>query len=62
MFRDTSRGLRSLAGRGYDHDKYRGELWNRGAKPVIARRRQPTVPGWAGNAGSWSEPSPGCTT
>jgi transposase len=23
---------------GYDHDKYRRELWKRGVKPVIARR------------------------
>jgi transposase len=27
-----------LADRGYDHDKYRRELWSRGVKPVIARR------------------------
>ncbi len=29
---------RVLADRGYDHDKYRRELWMRGIKPVIARR------------------------
>jgi transposase len=28
-----------LADRGYDHDKYRRLLWQRGIKPVIARRR-----------------------
>ena len=27
-----------IADRGYDHDKYRHELWRRGVKPVIARR------------------------
>jgi len=26
------------ADRGYDHDKYRRELWARGIKPLIARR------------------------
>jgi transposase len=30
-----------LADRGYDHDKYRRELWARGIKPVIARRNTP---------------------
>jgi transposase len=29
---------RLLADRGYDHDKYRRLLWERGIKPVIARR------------------------
>jgi transposase len=32
------RAERVLADRGYDHDKYRRELWARGVKPVIARR------------------------
>jgi transposase len=27
-----------IADRGYDHDKYRRELWARGVKPIIARR------------------------
>jgi transposase len=27
------------ADRGYDHDKYRRELWQRGIKPEIARRQ-----------------------
>jgi transposase len=27
-----------IADRGYDHDKYRREVWRRGIKPVIARR------------------------
>ncbi len=27
-----------LAGRGYDHDKYRRLLWARGIRPVIAER------------------------
>jgi transposase len=31
---------RLLADRGYDHDKYRRELWARGVKPVIARRQR----------------------
>jgi transposase len=30
-----------LADRGYDHDKYRREVWARGIKPVIARRSTP---------------------
>jgi transposase len=28
-----------IADRGYDHDKYRRLLWQRGVKPVIARRQ-----------------------
>ena len=27
-----------IADRGYDHDKYRRELWRRGVQPRIARR------------------------
>jgi transposase len=27
-----------IADRGYDHDKYRRELWARGVEPIIARR------------------------
>jgi transposase len=27
-----------LADRGYDHDKYRRHVWERGVKPMIARR------------------------
>jgi transposase len=37
--RPRSRCRRLLADRGYDHDKYRRELWKRGVKPVIARRQ-----------------------
>ena len=36
--RPRQRPDRVLADRGYDHDKYRRELWARGVKPVIARR------------------------
>ena len=36
--RPRQRADRLLADRGYDHDKYRRELWKRGVKPVIARR------------------------
>ncbi len=36
--RPRQRAERVLADRGYDHDKYRRELWKRGLKPVIARR------------------------
>lgn len=36
--RPRKRAERVLADRGYDHDKYRRELWKRGVKPVIARR------------------------
>jgi transposase len=28
-----------VADRGYDHDKYRRQLWRRGVKPMIARRQ-----------------------
>jgi transposase len=28
-----------IADRGYDHDKYRRLLWQRGVKPLIARRQ-----------------------
>ncbi len=28
-----------IADRGYDHDKYRRQLWQRGIKPMIARRQ-----------------------
>jgi transposase len=36
--RPRQRAERLLADRGYDHDKYRRLLWQRGVKPVIARR------------------------
>jgi transposase len=36
--RPRRRPDRLLADRGYDHDKYRRELWARGIKPLIARR------------------------
>jgi transposase len=36
--RPRQRPDRVIADRGYDHDKYRRELWRRGLKPVIARR------------------------
>ncbi len=36
--RSRRRAERLLADRGYDHDKYRRELWARGIKPQIARR------------------------
>jgi len=36
--RPRQRTERVLADRGYDHDKYRRELWRRGIKPLIARR------------------------
>lgn len=36
--RPRRRAERLLADRGYDHDKYRRELWARGVKPLIARR------------------------
>jgi transposase len=29
-----------IADRGYDHDKYRRELWRRGLQPLIARRTE----------------------
>jgi transposase len=36
--RPRQRAERVIADRGYDHDKYRRELWKRGVKPLIARR------------------------
>ena len=36
--RPRQRPDRAVADRGYDHDKYRRELWRRGVKPIIARR------------------------
>jgi transposase len=36
--RPLQRPDRLLAARDYDHDKYRRLLWQRGVKPVIARR------------------------
>jgi transposase len=36
--RPRKRPQRLIADRGYDHDKYRRELWRRGIKPVIGRR------------------------
>jgi transposase len=37
--RPRRRAERPIADRGYDHDKYLRELWKRGVKPVLARRR-----------------------
>ncbi len=36
--RPRKRPRRLVTDRGYDHDKYRRELWKRGIKPVIGRR------------------------
>lgn len=47
---------------GYDHDKYRRLLRQRGTKPEIARRKTTHGSGSAALAGSSSAPSPGCTT
>ena len=37
--RPRQRPDRVIADRGYDHDKYRRQLWARGVKPIIARRQ-----------------------
>jgi transposase len=37
--RPRRRPERLIADRGHDHDKYRRLLWQRGVKPVIARRQ-----------------------
>ena len=37
--RPRRRPERVTADRGYDHDKYRRLVWERGVKPVIARRQ-----------------------
>ncbi len=60
--RPRKRSERILADRGYDHDKYRRELWKRGVKPVIAGATPSTAPGSERSAGSWSAPSRGFTT
>lgn len=36
--RPRQRPDQDVADRGYDHDRYRPELWRRGVKPAIARR------------------------
>ena len=46
-----------IADRGYDHDKYRRLVWQRGIKPVIARRKTEHGSGLASNV-----PSPGSIT
>ena len=51
-----------VADRGYDYDKYRRLLRQRGIKPVIARRRPSTAPDSARPAGSSSVPSPTSTS
>jgi len=65
--RPRKRPNRVIADRGYDRDKHRREVWRRGVKPVIARRR--TEHGsrlgrerWGATAGSSSAPSRGCTS
>ena len=60
--RPRQRPDRVIADRGYDHDKYRRELWRRGVKPVIARRCTDHGSGPAACARWWNERSPGCTT
>ncbi len=60
--RPRQRADELLADRGYDHEKYRRELWRRGVKPTIARRQAGMSQGSEGVAGSSSGPSPGCTT
>ncbi|WP_455570072.1 IS5 family transposase [Streptomyces tauricus] len=39
--RPRRRPVALLADRGYDHDKYRRLLWQRGIRPVIAKRGEP---------------------
>jgi hypothetical protein len=51
-----------IADRGYDHDKYRRLLWQRGVKPIIAPARPGKARASAATAGSSNTPSPGCTT
>ncbi len=46
----------------YDHDKYRRLVWQRGIKPVIARRQTEYGSVLTAPAGSSNAPSPGCTT
>src|SRR3954465_3270910 len=58
--RPRKRPDRLTADRGYDHDKYRRQLWERGIKPEIARRQ--TEHGSGLGRSRWVAPSPGCTT
>jgi hypothetical protein len=51
-----------FADRGYDYDKYRRELRERGITPMIARAESRTVPGSARSAGSSNVASPGSTS
>ncbi len=60
--RPKRRPKRLLADRGYDQDKYRRLVRERGITPLIAAATPRTEPGSAANAGSSSAPSPGCTT
>jgi transposase len=51
-----------IADRGYDHDKYRRLVSQRGVKPIIARRQTDHGSGLGRHAGSSNEPSPDSTT
>jgi IS5 family transposase len=51
-----------IADRGYDHDKYRRQLWRRGVKPIIARRATEHGSGLGHVRRVVERPSPGCTT
>jgi len=60
--RPRSRPAQVVADRGYDHDKYRRLVRQRGISPVIARRQTGHGSGLGTCAGSSNAPSPGCTT
>jgi transposase len=60
--RPRQRAEQLIADRGYDHDKYRRELWKRGVKPVIARRNTEHGSGLGKLRWSSSERSRGCTS
>jgi hypothetical protein len=58
--RPRQRPNQVIADRGYDHDKYRQELWRRGVKPAIAPQSTARASGVCG--GLSSVRLPGCTT
>ncbi|MFC3982708.1 transposase [Streptosporangium jomthongense] len=51
-----------LADRGYDHNEYRRQVRGLGIRPLIAHAAPSTASTCANTAGSWSRPSPCCTT
>ena len=51
-----------IADRGYDHDKYRRQLWGEASSRSSPAAAPSTAQAWDGGAGSSSALSPGCTS